>query len=469
MEYRGWVLAITSMGTFLAVVNSTSLLVALPTVMISLHTTFFVAVWILLIYSLVLTVLSPFLGREADLVGRKRIYSTGYILFFAGSTIAAVSPDPQVLILGRVVQGSGAACLFSNSLAIITDSFSGPQLGRAMAINSSVMGVGIAVGPLVGGFLSFINWRYVFVFNAPIALAGFVLSSRLLKEVKPVETGVRPDYVGSVTLSAFMTLIVLFLTVGPLEGWAHFTTVLFLLVSLVFLVLFLIMERRVRYPLINFSLFRNRRFTGSIISVLLNSITRFSAIFLLTIYFQGPLGINPLLAGILLMPYAAGLGFVSYMSPHVVKRVNDITVQTLGLAFTGASVAALFISSTGTPYYILAILMLLMGVGIGLYYTPNNSTIMLSVEPGQRGIVAGFRSLIVNMGSVVGMAIVFTIVATYVPESILGSAFLGLSVSLTETQKAAFVTGIDVSFLAAGLICLVAVPVFAVMLRRSSK
>ncbi|WP_075056897.1 hypothetical protein [Thermogymnomonas acidicola] len=169
------------------------------------------------------------------------------------------------------------------------------------------------------------------------------------------------------------------------------------------------------------------------------------------------------------MPYAAGLGFVSYMSPHVVKRVNDITVQTLGLAFTGASVAALFISSTGTPYYILAILMLLMGVGIGLYYTPNNSTIMLSVEPGQRGIVAGFRSLIVNMGSVVGMAIVFTIVATYVPESILGSAFLGLSVSLTETQKAAFVTGIDVSFLAAGLICLVAVPVFAVMLRRSSK
>ncbi|WP_075056895.1 MFS transporter [Thermogymnomonas acidicola] len=112
-------------------VNSTSLLVALPTVMISLHTTFFVAVWILLIYSLVLTVLSPFLGREADLVGRKRIYSTGYILFFAGSTIAAVSPpDPQVLILGRVVQGSGAACLFSNSLAIITDSFSGPpQLG----------------------------------------------------------------------------------------------------------------------------------------------------------------------------------------------------------------------------------------------------------------------------------------------------------------------------------------------------
>jgi EmrB/QacA subfamily drug resistance transporter len=443
------VLVITSLGSFLSVLNSTSLLIALPSMMVDLKMSFFLVIWVLTAYSIALAVLSPVLGKYSDVRGRKNIYSIGYLIFFIGSLLAGVSPNSLLVLVARILQGAGAACLFSNSLAIITDNFKGVELQRAMGINAAVVGLGTAIGPILGGALTQLTWRLVFLFNAPIAILGYLISVKSLPSDSVSGRNIKMDWLGSIIFSMLMIILIAYLTLGPIIGWLGEDASM-PISALILLVMLILIEGRAREPMINPNIFSNKRFSLAITSTLLNSIIRYSLILLLVLYLQGPAGYTPLEAGLIMTPYAVAMGLSSFYSPKLIKYINSDTIQSIGSSLIGT--ASFVLAMSPLPLVFMLIAMVMGGTGMGLFYTPNNTSIMLSVEPVQRGIAAGLRILMLNLGSAVGTAVVFAVLATVEPMQLIGNVFLGLTTSLGYRDKSLFIRGIDISFIMIGII-----------------
>ncbi|MCY0852091.1 MAG: MFS transporter [Thermoplasma acidophilum] len=450
-SYKLIAITVTSIGSLLAVINSTSLLISLPTIMISLHTTFFFVIWILVIYPLVMTIGAPLFGRYSDFVGRNRLYALGYLFFISGSIVAALSPYATILLAARLLQGVGGALLFSNSLAIIADAFRQDELKWAIGTNSLVIGIATAIGPLVGGLLTAINWRYVFAFNVPFGIAGYAMALKL-REIE--KRRVRINWKPAIFFSTFIVFIVIYLTFAPPNLWLNPVEVIYLFISVVSLVLFVLLSRGRDDSLIDISLFRIRPFATQSVATFLNSITRYSALLIAIIMLQGPLGISPLESSIMVIPYAVSLSLSSYLVGNIdAKRFEGHLIYAgLFLSFFGSVVLSL-VRSVNVPFYLGLVM---VGFGIGLFYTPSNAILMSAAPPDRRGSAAGIRTVILNLGSVIGMSMVFTIVALYVPETALSSAFLGIKIPGFEAVKMSFLKGISITFLVSGMASLLA-------------
>src|SRR6266567_3117093 len=213
--YQWTALSVTTVGALLASIQGSALLIALPNILTELHTTFFTIMWVLIGYLLITTVLTPVIGRLADIWGRKRLYNSGFVMFALGSLVAGLA-QPQFhggdLIVGRVIQGIGGALLVTNSTAIVTDAFRKGQVGLGLGINQIAGAAGFLIGPIVGGLLTEISWRWVFLFNVPIGIFGALWGIwRLREPVRPLER--QPiDWLGSITLTVGLTGVLLALT-----------------------------------------------------------------------------------------------------------------------------------------------------------------------------------------------------------------------------------------------------------------
>ncbi len=457
-DYGKKILSVTSTGSFLSVVNSSSLLIAIPSIIIDIHLSFFLAIWVIVAYSLALTVLTPVLGKYSDLVGRKRLYTTGYLVFFLGSLISSVSFSGGLILLGRIIQGVGGALLFSNSLAILTDSFDTASLGKAMGVNAAIIALGTSIGPLIGGILTEFSWRLIFVFNMPIALYGFFASRRTVRDIPSRNTG-RIDLTGGTILSAAVVLGIVFMTILPGTSISSPLFLGLLVALVIFLTAFSYQEMHSARPIIDPGLFRIRTFLVSIVALIGGSIARFSIMFILILFLQGPLGKSPLEAGVLIIPLAGSMGVMSYISGSIKKRVSQTTLEGLGLLFSGLGAILLGIFAfRANDYLLYGIFMIIAGAGNGLFYTPNSTVIMLSVPPGKRGETAGVRTLMLNMGSVVGLTLVFLIISSFVPSSIVNSIFLGLTTSVVISYSILFTQAVKMAFLVAGVISIIPVP-----------
>ncbi len=455
MDRGNGVIIASSLGSFLAVVNTTSLLIAIPTILVNLRTNFLVVLWILIAYSIALTVLSPVFGKYSDIAGRKRMYVAGYLVFFVGSLAAGLSPDAYVLVGARVVQGVAAALLFSNSLAILTDTFRSVDLQRAIGINTAVVGLGMAIGPLVGGLLTEITWRAIFYFNTPIAVAGYFVASHSIQNTDKTPSGNGFDSRGAMVFSIFLVSTVISLTLGPFLGWTDPLTVSLIAAAILSMAAFLTVERRSRDPILDPDMFRNRRFSGSIFSSLLNAVSRSLLIFILILYLQGPVGFTPLYSGLLMTPYAAFMGVTSFYSSRLMERFSERSLQATGLLLITISSFLLAATVSHYSYPVLGTLMSLAGTGIGLFSTPNSAVIMTSVSPNERGVAASNRTLFMNMGSVSGMTLVFTLLASYVPVSVIGDVFLGTVSGADRVSLGGFYLGLASSYVLAGVSSLV--------------
>lgn len=455
--YGRKIMAVTGTGTFLSVVNTSSLLIAIPAIIIGLRVTFFIAIWIIVAYSLALTVLTPILGKYSDIVGRKRLYSLGYLIFFAGSVISAASPNGDMVLAGRVIQGVGGAMLLSNSLAIITDTFKAVDLRRAIGINSAILAFGASIGPLIGGMLTDITWRAVFLFNIPISLAGYFFAARGIREMQFRGKGFI-DARGAVLLCLTIILAVFFMTILPGTG---ILTVLFmapLILTVLFFVLFRYQEKSSEHPIINPEILRNRTISLSTISLIFSSIARFSVLFLLTLLFEGPMGYSALMAGILIVPFAGSMGIFSFLSGSMKQKVSDRTLEAAGLAFTGIGALILgLLVSYHAGFLLMALPMIVVGAGNGVFYTPNSTIIMLAAPAHLRGETAGVRTLTVNLGSVIGLTVVFLVISAYVPASIVNSIFLGLTGGDLSAYRDLFYLASEIVLLVAGILSLLPV------------
>ena len=450
-DYRWWLLAVTSVGALLASLTSGTLVIALPDILRDLHTDLFSLLWIVVGYTLVTTVLVLNAGRLAGKFGRARAYIVGMAVFTVASIGCALAPDPLTLIAGRVVQGVGGAFMFATSSALVTDAFPRRELGRALGINAMVVGAGLILGPILGGWLTTFGWRAVFWVNVPVGLVGVGLAILVLVEQARPQRAVSNDWLGSGLYLVGLLALMTSLAFGGLYGWTTWWIVGGIVLFVVTLPVLLWVESKVRTPLLDLSLFRDRLFLMGNLTGLLNGVARNGVLFLLVFYLQGAKGQDPVQAGIELAPLAIGLLVLSPISGALADRHGSRLLATAGMLVTAAGLAGLTTIEVDTPFWQLALWQLIIGAGSGLFNSPNTSAVMGVVPADKRGIGAGMRAMLTSTGFVISIALAIGLVTTSMDPSVLAAVFSGTQVGGAGIDMGPFINALHVAF-AAGLV-----------------
>ena len=338
-HFKWWVLSCTSLGMLLATVNSGTLIIALPQLERSLHTSLLQLVWVILVYMIVSTVLVLTAGRLSDLFGRKHAYVLGFLLFSAASLGAGFSGSGTQLILWRILQGIGGAFLFANAAALVTDAFPKKELGLAMGTNTMVAAVGLVIGPVLGGALVAISWHWVFWFNVPFGIAGSAWAYLVLHELAGRDRVRGLDLAGTSAFVIGLTGLVLALSKGGLSGWSGPLVVGGLVAAVVLLPVFVVIEHRGRAPMLDLALFRNKLFAAASAAAFINGLSRFALMFLFVFYFQGPQGQTPIIAGLELAPLAIGMLVSSPLAGIAADRYGSRGLAAMGMLVSAAGLA----------------------------------------------------------------------------------------------------------------------------------
>jgi EmrB/QacA subfamily drug resistance transporter len=444
-SYKWWALSCTSLGMLLAATNSGTLIIALPDLERSLHTSLLALVWVILAYLISATVLVLMAGRLSDLFGRKRAYVGGFLLFALASLGAGFAGDATALILWRILQGIGSAFLFANAAALVTDAFPKEQLGLAMGANTMVAAIGLVLGPVLGGALVAIAWQWVFWFNVPFALAGAAWGGLILRELSKQDAARSYDVLGTCTFVLGLTGLVYGVSRGGISGWGDELVIGALIVAAVLLPLWVAIERRSRAPMLDLGLFENRLFAAASAASFLNGLARFALMFLFVFYFQGAQGDSPITAGIKLIPLALGMLIASPIAGIYADRHGSRALASLGMLVTAAGLAGMTTLGVHTAYWQSGLWLGAVGIGSGMFNSPNTAAMMGVVPAHRRGIAAGARTLLQNTGAVLSIAFVLAIVTAAVPKATLFAVFSGLAHGLSSEKLAPFIENMHVA------------------------
>jgi EmrB/QacA subfamily drug resistance transporter len=438
-HYKWWALSCTSLGMLLATINSGTLIIALPDLERSLGTSLLQLVWVILAYMIASTVLVLTAGRLSDLFGRKEAYVGGFLVFAVASLGAGFSGSGTELILWRILQGIGGSFLFANAAALVTDAFPREQLGLAMGTNTMVAAVGLVLGPVLGGGLVAISWHWVFWFNVPLALAGALWGALVLRELARRDTVRGLDVFGTVTFVAGLTGLVLGISKGGLSGWGDPIVIGGLIAAVVLLPLFVLIERRGRAPMLDLTIFQNRMFAAATGAAFLNGLSRFALMFVFVFYFQGAQGDDPITAGLKLTPMALGMLVSSPLAGIWADRHGSRTLAASGMLLGGLGLAAMTTLQADSPYWQSTLWLLIVGIGSGMFNSPNTAAMMGTVPAQRRGIAAGARTMLQNTGAVISIAFVIAIITAAVPKQVLFQIFSGLAQGLSDAKLAPFI------------------------------
>jgi EmrB/QacA subfamily drug resistance transporter len=460
LDYKWIALSNTTLSMVLAFLNMSSVLLALPVIFrgiginpLAPGSTAYL-LWLLMGYMLVTAVLVVSFGRLGDMFGRTRMYSLGFVIFTVGSLLCAVTwstgPAGAIeLILFRMVQGVGSSFLFANSVAILTDAFPENERGMALGLNQ-VAGVGGSfLGILVGGLLSQVGWRWVFLFNVPIGVAGIIWSYRSLREV-----GIRKrepiDWLGNLTFAASLTMILVGIIYGinPSATSSMSWTTPFVLGMLsggiVLLVAFFLIEKRVKAPMFRLDLFRIHAFAMGNLAGFMASMARGGLMLMLAIWLQGiwlPLHgydfqVTPLWAGIYMIPSSVGILLLGPLSGRLSDRYGARYFATVAMILTAVGFSLLLTLPVNFKYPLFAAIIFLYGISMGMFMPPNTAAIMNSLPPEHRGVGSGMRATLVNVGSPLSMAIVFSLMIVGLNASMPAALYSGLVQNGIPTQIA---------------------------------
>jgi EmrB/QacA subfamily drug resistance transporter len=444
-HYKWWALSCTSLGMLLATVNSGTLVIALPDLEKALGVGLLTLVWVILAFMIASTVLVLTFGRLSDLFGRKRAFVAGFVVFTAASLGAGFATGGTDLILWRIVQGIGGALLFANASALVTDAFPREQLGVAMGTNVMVAGVGLVLGPVLGGALVEISWHWVFWFNVPFGIAGSLWAAIVLRELVRPEVEHRFDWPGTITFVIGLTGLTYGISRGGIVSWNDAHTIVALALAATLLPAFLVIERRAPSPMLDLTLFADRGFAAATGAAFLAGLSRFALTFVFVLYFQGALGDDPIVAGVKLAPLALGMLISSPLAGAYADRHGARTLAASGMVVSAIGLIGMTTLGTGSSYWLTATWLLINGLGSGMFNSPNTAAMMGSVPAHRRGIAGGTRMMLQNTGSVLSIAFVLAIVTAAVPTKVLLSIFSGVSTGLSDAALAPFIHNMHVA------------------------
>jgi len=404
-NYRWYVLATVSVGTFMSTLDSSIVNVALPTISSQLHSDISILQWVVTAYLLTISSLLPVFGRTADLFGRKKVYSLGFLIFILGSFLSGFANNIWFLVWARVLQAVGASMLMSNSAAIITAIFPPKERGKALGLTGTVVALGSLTGPALGGILIGLSgWRSIFYINIPIGIIGYLVARSILPIDESRKSQESFDFVGAITFTVGMVILLLGINNGEDWGWSSFPILLSLILGVALLVIFFINERKTKHPMIELSLFSNRPFMIGNLSGWLSFVAMFANNMLLPFYLQQILHYSPSQVGLLMTVFPITMAIVAPISGHASDKFGPLVLTTSGLVISGIGLFYFSTLSVTTSFYQIIPGALLMGLGSGMFQSPNNSSVMSSVPPQKLGIAGGINSLVRNLGMIIGIA-----------------------------------------------------------------
>ncbi len=452
----GGMLAV-GLGVLMATVDVSIINVSLPTLVEKLHTDFATIQWVFLSYVLMVTSLMLGVARLGDMFGMKKLYTAGLVVFTLGSLLCGLAPSVGWLIGFRALQGGGAVMMQALGVAIITRIFPGSERGRALGIIGSVVSVGLALGPPLGGILiGLAGWRWIFLVNVPIGLIALVAILRFIPSFAPVKTGQRFDIPGACIMFVTLICYALGMTVGQARGFGDMFVLLLLGTALLGLIAFVITEVRVTHPMLDPQIFKNTLFSLNLLMGLL-VFTVLAGTFLFPFFLQLVKGLTTQKMGLLMMIVPVAMGLVAPVAGSLSDRFGPRGLSVIGLlVIVGGclGVTTLHPDVTITGY---VLRLAPIGLGMGIFQSPNNSAIMGAVPRERLGVASGLLALSRTLGQTTGFALMGAIFTTQV----LASANLPDTARVTAAPPQALVDGLTGTFSVAS--CIVAAAVALAM------
>jgi len=381
-----------------------------------------------------------------DMYGRKKLYVSGFALFTLASLLCGLSQSGTQLLIFRLVQAVGGALMVANSTAIVADAFPKEELGKALGLNIMVISIAFIIGPILGGFLMTFGWRSIFYINIPIGIIGTLWSVTQLKEINKTAIKQTFDFKGTLTFSLGVLILLIALSLGAFMGWTNLYVLLLFLISIMLLVVFVRIENNTAQPMLDLRLFKTRVIAFAYISNFLNGVARGAVTFLLIFFFQGIKGMNPLVAGLLLSPFAISMMIVSPFSGGLSDRYGARVLSSAGLLISAVGLGGLMMIKATTSTTELILWMLVMGFGSGMFFSPNTSSIMGSVPADKRGIAAGVNTMMNNAGTVLSIALSMAIISSSISPDAMQALFLGTQVGSNGIAINEFVSGLRMAF-----------------------
>ena len=474
-RYKWIALSNATLAVLLATLDASITLIAMPDIFRGIHLDPLVPanssylLWMILGYLVVTSVLVVSLGRLGDMFGRVRIYNLGFVIYTVASLLLTIDwmtgrAGATYLIVFRVAQGIGGACLLANAAAIITDAFPKHQRGMALGINNIVGVSGMFVGLVLGGLLAPINWRLVFLISVPIGLFGTVWAYLKLEERSQPRR--RPiDWGGNVSFALGLILLMVAVTYGirpygtHTTGWSSPRVIVLLSTAALSLAAFVIIERRVEDPMFRLPLFRIRAFTFGTLSTFLSAVARGGLLFMLIIWLQGiwlpehgyDFTQTPLWAGIYMLPLTVGMLIAGPTSGYLSDRFGARAFATGGMLGAALSFALLLLLPTDFSYPVFALVLALNGISMGLFASPNRAAVMNSLPPGDRGAGGGMNQTFQNSAQVISIGIFFTLMIAGLSATLPQAMSSGLDahgVASATAQHAAHLPPVSILFAA---------------------
>jgi EmrB/QacA subfamily drug resistance transporter len=402
---RKWyVMAAVAMGIFLATIDGSIVNVALPTLVRSFDTEFAIVQWVVLAYLLTVTTLMLSMGRLGDMIGKKPLYAAGFVIFTLGSVLCGLSPTVHWLIGSRVLQAVGAAMMMALGMAIVTEAFPPSERGKALGISGSIVSIGIVVGPVLGGILiGALSWHWIFFVNLPIGIVGTWAVVRFVPAFKPAG-GQRFDVPGALALFVSLMALLMALTLGQQRSFTEPAVLALFAAWLVTLAIFLAIERKSPQPMIDLNLFKNRLFDINLITGFITFICTSGTIILMPFYLENVLGYDPRSVGFLLAIVPIAVGITAPISGALSDRLGTRPITVLGLFMLLIgffAVSTLSVETTALGYILR---FLPIGIGIGIFQSPNNSAVMGAVPRTRLGVASGLLSITRTLGQITGIA-----------------------------------------------------------------
>ncbi len=419
MERKWWTLTVVCVGTFMLLLDITIVNVALPKIAGSLHASFSDIQWVIDAYALTLASFLLTAGVLGDIKGRRLLFAIGLTLFSCTSLLCGLAPSALFLILARAGQGIGGAIMYATSLALLAQDFHGRERGKAFGIWGATISVAAAVGPLVGGALTEgLGWQSIFFINVPVGLVAAALTITKVDESRNPEDK-RIDWIGTITFTAALFLLVLGLIRGNADGWGSATIVAMFSASVVLLILFVVAEIVQDHPMFDLSLFRKPTFGGAAIVAFTVSSSMFAMFLYLTLYIQTLLGFSPLQTGLRFLPFTVVSFFAAMASGNLSARMPVRFLLSAGLALTGLG---LFLMGGLQPYSDWTALLagfIVAGIGVGLINPALASTAIGVVPPQRSGMASGINNTFRQVGIATGIAALGAIFESSITRSLM--------------------------------------------------
>ena len=402
---RWWTLAAMCFALFMIMLDNTVVNVALPSIQEDLGATLSGLEWTVNAYTLTFAVLLVTGGRLGDIFGRRRMFLFGVVVFAVSIAAIGLAPDEGWLVAGRAIQGVGAAFMMPATLSIITNAFPPEERGKAIGTWAGVSALALAIGPVVGGALAeYVSWRAIFFLNLPVAVGAVIVTLFATQESRDETTRHRVDIPGIAALSVALTALVLALVEGNAWGWGSAEIITLFALSAVSLVAFVLLEPRVREPMVDFRFFRSKTFLGANVVAFIVTFSMLATFFFIALYMQNILGYSAVEAGVRFLPSTLMIVLIAPLAGRLTDRVGARPLMVAGLSLATLSLLLQTRIDVDTGYGLLLPAFILLGIGMALVMSPMSTAAMNAVTPDKAGVASGILSMSRMVGGTFGVA-----------------------------------------------------------------